>query len=217
MKCKSPKYASIGWSCALHTAICVTISVSLTFRVMAEKEAKSECIYCRQLHHDETVEHIVPRALGNLHYILRKGLVCSKCNNRFARFENEVVSSDLFLEERKARGLLRQGYDVQSGSISTMAMTRFLSKMAFESLYHSKRKIWTDYDMEPVRHLLVDGIPDKVIAPVDESQLRYRDIPGWIERFRLRNNGLRLEYASHTSKLYFRFTFGRIVASIRIT
>ena len=46
----------------------------------------SPCIYCR---HDASdakgVEHVLPEALGNPDWTLRRGVVCDRCNNQLGR------------------------------------------------------------------------------------------------------------------------------------
>lgn len=159
----------------------------------------------------------MPRSLGNMHYILAMGIVCGRCNSRFAQFENLVLTSDVFIEERRRLGLLRPGYDVVGSPLETSFMKRFLLKMAYESLYKSKRKLWTRSDLEHIRQTLLLGTDStRVCAISGEIAFHYRDIPTWTDRFRLKNNGLRLQYAEDGPRLYFRFTFGRIVAALRI-
>jgi len=180
--------------------------------------SRPACIFCREEHSNESVEHIVPRSLGNLHYILGKGLVCAGCNNRFGLFEQSVLSSTLFLAERKSRRLLRSGHEEHKGhQLDTAKLKRFLLKMAYESLYISRPKVFAQFDKEPVRQCLLHGTGDDRFHPIAaEVNLVFKSIPSWIERFRLKNNGLKLEFAIHDDQLYFRFTFGRIVAGLRI-
>ena len=44
------------------------------------------CLFCKKNSDDsKSVEHIVPESLGNVSYVLPKGVVCDKCNNYFSR------------------------------------------------------------------------------------------------------------------------------------
>ena len=54
------------------------------------------CIFCGQEStYSKSVEHIIPNSFGNNTAILRKGIVCDKCNNYFARkVEQPFLESD---------------------------------------------------------------------------------------------------------------------------
>ena len=44
------------------------------------------CIFCgSDTSQSTSVEHIIPESFGNSKAILRKGIVCDKCNNYFSR------------------------------------------------------------------------------------------------------------------------------------
>jgi hypothetical protein len=61
------------------------------------------CIFCKgDSSLSKSVEHIIPESLGNKDHVLRKGIVCDKCNNYFARkVEKEVLEMYYF---RSLRG-----------------------------------------------------------------------------------------------------------------
>ena len=66
-----------------------------------------ECIFCKQ---DSTnslsVEHIVPNSFGNNTAVLRKGIVCDKCNNYFARkVEQPFLESEAIRKLRQELGI----------------------------------------------------------------------------------------------------------------
>ena len=67
------------------------------------------CIFCGQdSSNSKSVEHIVPESFGNKTAILRKGIVCDKCNNYFARKVEQP-----FLESDAVR-ILRQELEVEN-------------------------------------------------------------------------------------------------------
>ncbi len=71
------------------------------------------CIFCgNDSSCSKSVEHIVPESFGNKSAILRKGIVCDKCNNYFARkveqpfLESEPIRKlrqELQLENKKGK------------------------------------------------------------------------------------------------------------------
>lgn len=177
---------------------------------------ESICIFCETPNHEETVEHIVPRSLGNLHYILPKGKVCKNCNQRFSHYENHVLSSHLFLEERRKYGLLRQRNNSPGHELSSDIHQKFLLKLGYEALFYSRKNLWQKYNFDPLIRLLLRGQSDPLFSDRPNSKLQYKSIPRWIDRFRLRNNHLSLEYAEDQEKLFFRFQFGRIRSAVRV-
>ncbi|QPB20201.1 HNH endonuclease [Rhizobium sp. 007] len=65
------------------------------------------CVFCE---HDasksRSVEHIIPESLGNKEHILKRGIVCDKCNNYFAsKIEEPVLSSINFQNLRSRQGI----------------------------------------------------------------------------------------------------------------
>ncbi len=67
------------------------------------------CIFCGQdSSNSKSVEHIVPESFGNKTAILRKGIVCDKCNNYFARKVEQP-----FLEPDTVR-MLRQELEIEN-------------------------------------------------------------------------------------------------------
>ncbi len=61
-----------------------------------------KCIFCKQpSDNSESVEHIIPEALGNTDHILEKGIVCDKCNNYFAiKIEKPLLQLPYFISSR---------------------------------------------------------------------------------------------------------------------
>ncbi|MBT8219497.1 MAG: HNH endonuclease [Bacteroidia bacterium] len=176
------------------------------------------CIICNQTHYEETIEHIIPRTLGNIHYILPRGLVCRKCNNRFARYENRVLSSSIFVQERLRLGLVQPNHSIQKLDLEEKNLYPFLTKMGFESIYKSKKALLSKYDWQPVLSMLVQGKRNPVLDDKNDTPIRtIKSIPGWIHNFRLGRNHLQLHYAeTKDNRLFFHFQFGVIKAKIRL-
>jgi len=62
----------------------------------------TRCIFCRKdSSGSETVEHIIPEALGNKEYVLPRGVVCDSCNSYFGlKVEKPLLDSDYFRQAR---------------------------------------------------------------------------------------------------------------------
>ena len=178
----------------------------------------SICLFCKSIHEDESVEHIVPRRLGNVHYILSKGVVCAKCNNKFGLIEQRILSSKLFLEERIRLGLLDENHPEKGGKLEDRDLVNFLLKMAYESLYKSRRDIWIKCDFTKLLEHLMHGKKVSLFYEKPSRQnLNFKPVPKWIDRFRLANNFIRLEYAESGTHLYFQFQFGNLVSAVQLT
>lgn len=177
-----------------------------------------KCIFCQQLHEDETVEHIIPRTLGNIHYILPKGDVCGKCNNRFAKYEHRVLNSDIFLQERKRLRLLKPNNQVIPHPLEAEALHPFLLKMGYEAIYRSRKKLWKGFDFEVVRQMLVNGKPSPLLHDKDlNNVVQSKSIPRWLNTFRLGRNHMRLLYSrTEDDRLFVHFQFGAIKAKVRM-
>ena len=178
----------------------------------------SQCIFCQNVHQDETVEHIIPRSLGNLHYILPKGEVCGRCNNRFAKYEHRVLNSDIFLQERKRLNLLRPNNQVTPHHLEAESLHPFLLKMGYEAIYRSRKKLWREFDFEIVRAMLVKGKTSPLLSDNDLSNVvQSKSIPHWLNTFRLGRNHLRLLYSrTADDRLFVHFQFAAIKAKVRM-
>ena len=176
----------------------------------------SHCIICLEPHSDETVEHIVPRALGNIHYVLRKGLVCQRCNQRFSRYENSVLNSPLWLKRRKEYGLVRN-VDLKSmGPSDESTLRRFLSKILYEAMFQSRKKLVADSSLEEVRKELAGGPQSRAVIIENKALGRGSSIPGWIEAWRLKRNHIHLKYELSESFLWFELRFSDIYTILKI-
>lgn len=49
------------------------------------------CLTCDGSTLISSEEHIIPESLGNSLYVLKKGIVCRDCNNRFSKFEDKAI------------------------------------------------------------------------------------------------------------------------------
>ena len=174
------------------------------------------CIICDRNHQNETVEHIIPKSLGNEYYVMPKGMVCYECNNRFAKIENRVVSSKVFIKERRKYGLMSK-VNKEIKALENQDLIYFMAKIGMESMYRSKLKIWHQLDWKHVKDFLIERKPSPVFndRKLPES-IQFSSIPGWINWFRLRNNHLSLEYATAEKRLYIRFQFGQIKTWLRL-
>lgn len=171
-----------------------------------------QCIFCDQNHTDTTVEHIVPSSLGNVHYILPKGTVCSKCNNRFSKYENKVLSSRQVLSQRYPKKDHSDAPDLKRS-----ALVPFLLKIGFESLFKSRYAIWKQPDFVLLKHKLVYGSTDEwnLYRGVTRRS-KLLPVPGFIDRIRLSASGIRLDfsYDAAAQSLLFVFMYRRMVAAI---
>lgn len=177
----------------------------------------NKCIVCYQEHKSETVEHIVPRALGNIHYVLKKGVVCSNCNNRFAKYEHVVLNCPTWLERRKKLRLVRNR-DLNPGrSPSIDEMAFFLMKMLYEGMYQSRQKVFIMLDFEPIRHVLMSNqkIPFRLIK--DKRLAQIISIPSWMDRWRLSQNHINMAYHYHDGNIWFQFRFSDIYNIIELS
>lgn len=177
-----------------------------------------KCIFCHRDHEDQTIEHIVPRSLGNLHYILPRGKVCGSCNNRFAKYEQRVLNSHPFFEERQRLGLIRPTNETIPHDLSAGHLQPFLLKMGYEAIYRSRSRLWKRFEWESVAKMLVEGrelpfLDDQDLSNVTES----KSIPRWLNTLRLGNNHMKLLYSTTADdRLFVHFHFGKIRSKCRM-
>lgn len=169
-----------------------------------------KCIICLRVHDQTTIEHIVPRSLGNIHYILRKGKVCRSCNNRFSRFESAVLTSASWLKLRQDYGVAKTELTPHRAEPDHMDLRRFLMKVCYESIYQSKPKLLKRYDFEPIREELVSGKEANCDLISDKSLKESKNIPSLIDRWRLGSNHISLRYKDLDNELYFMFSYGQL-------
>ena len=155
----------------------------------------SQCIICQRIHIDETVEHIIPSSLGNEYYVLPRGLVCSKCNNKIARLENRVLSSEPFINERSRLGNIVDRPEITPKPLRNEDMIKFVLKIGYEALFQSRKKIWRTYKWNHVNDILLnDKEVDVLSFKTNEAPKIFKAIPNLLDRFRLRNNYMSLDY-----------------------
>lgn len=167
-----------------------------------------KCIICLRAHEQMTVEHIVPRSLGNIHYILRKGKVCRSCNNRFARYESAVLTSAIWLQHRQVYGVAKAELTPHRAEPEDIDLKRFIMKICYEAIHQSKPKVIKHYDFEPIRVELATGKEAKSELFKDKVLKNGKNIPGLIDRWRLGNNHIYLKYKDLDDRIYFMFRYG---------
>ncbi len=164
-----------------------------------------------------SVEHIVPRALGNIHYILPKGVVCQRCNNRLSRSEHLVMNSHDWLQERRKFGLISDKSTSTPHQLEDHHLIRMLVMIFYEAMYHSKRQGWDDIDHEQLRRYLTEGKQlDAVVYP-DKTISGAKHIPGWWDRYRLKRNRISLKYRLDGPSYWFEFSFGTLHYVLKIS
>lgn len=174
------------------------------------------CVICQCEHIDQTIEHIVPRALGNLHYILSKGKVCRRCNNRFSKFERRVLNTTLFFDERKRIGVTKAKSRDQINEANDRDYAFFLCKIFYESITYSKPGSVTNQKFEKIRSFLNNERDLKVQVYQNQGLNNAQKIPRWLDHFRLKNNHIELNYLSQEEVLWFHFRFAKINLVARI-
>ncbi len=150
-----------------------------------------KCIICCQEHTHTTIEHIVPRSLGNIHYILPKGKVCSNCNNRFARFEHEVVSSAPFMERRIKAGVTKSVDIHHNKTLRPKELNLFLVKVAFESIYRSRKPLIEQLDLDGLRMILLDKHSESNLTILQDFHPVKR-LAKLLDHWRLQGSGIGL-------------------------
>ena len=169
------------------------------------------CLICKSENNPPTVEHIIPRSLGNIHYILKKGEVCEQCNRRFAKYEYNVLNSQPWLGERKKYGLVRQDVIETSQEEPENDLRRFLCKVFIESVYHSRPNEFDSLGLELVRRELLGTSQHTFTTFKNKALSQSLPIPGWIDRFRLRRNHIELHYYQKDQMVYFQLKFAQIL------
>lgn len=171
-------------------------------------DSPAHCIICHQEHLNETVEHIVPQSLGNVHYILRKGIICARCNQRFSRYENRVVSSESFMPERVNRGLISP--QTRPTELQDADVLFVLLKIMYEALYQSRREVFKRLDHESILDTLYKG--QKYSFPLIKNKLinKSKSIPGLMDRWRLKGIGVSLRYLINSDTLSVEWRYGKL-------
>jgi len=175
------------------------------------------CIICLSNNQPESVEHIVPRALGNIHYVLPKGKVCKRCNNRFSRSEHAVMNSQAWLAERRKFGLISDRSTVHAHDLEEHHLIRTLIKIYYESLFHSRKSVWDGMDKEPMRSYLAQGKNITTDLYEQKTIKNARPIPRWLDRWRLGRNHIMLSYLHGEDVNWFTFSFGKLHYLLKIS
>ena len=173
-------------------------------------EQLPQCIICLRNHEQTTIEHIVPRSLGNIHYILRKGKVCRSCNNRFARYESAVLTSERWLKKRQSYGVAKSELIPHRVEPDPLDLKRFLLKVCYESIYQSKPRLLKQYDFEPIREELATGKEANCDLVMDKGLKDTKNVAGIIDRWRLGSNHIYLKYNDLDERIYFMLRYGQL-------
>jgi hypothetical protein len=141
------------------------------------------------------------------------GVVCASCNNRFGLIENRILSSEPFINERKRLGLLKEGHPEVPIETKDDDLRRFVLKMGYEALWKSRRCVWNKLDHRSILDYLLAGIALQNVSTKKPDKLRFQSIPGWVNKYRLQNNRIYLEYSMANEAVFVRFQFGRLTCS----
>lgn len=163
-----------------------------------------------------SLEHIVPRSLGNIHYILPKGQVCRKCNNKFARYESAVLTSARWMKTRKRHGLVRKDALPHKEHASTHDLRRFLMKVFYEAMYHSRPRVFKRLFMDEIRVELSGGVKCNCDLIRNKALKTSKPIPGWMDRWRLQRNHIYLNYSVLDKVVYFEMQYDDIFNMLKL-
>lgn len=83
-----------------------------------------ECIFCLKENEAKSIEHIVSESLGNTMYLMQRGAVCDTCNNKFAKFEREALSSTIFLMQRARMDIPNKKGSAAHGTLGGIGIQR---------------------------------------------------------------------------------------------
>ena len=73
-----------------------------------------KCIFCDIENDAKSIEHIVSESFGNKSYVMEKGRVCDKCNQKFSKFEGNALANSVFAMERARFGIItKKGKNVK--------------------------------------------------------------------------------------------------------
>lgn len=78
------------------------------------------CIICDCKNEAKSIEHIVPESLGNRFYVMKRGALCDKCNNRFSKFEQKALGQTILSFERARMGVPTKRNKKAKGNIDGM-------------------------------------------------------------------------------------------------
>lgn len=149
----------------------------------------------------------MPRSLGNVHYVLPKGKVCSKCNRRFSRYEYRVLNSKEWLENRIINRVAKKDLVPIVNNPSENDYKMFLLKIFYESMFHSRKTFFSNLNVEPLRLDLI-GVNKLVYEVIKDKGLnRGSPIPRLFDRWRLKRNKIELSYLLTRDQIFFGFRY----------
>ncbi|WP_114793119.1 HNH endonuclease [Niabella yanshanensis] len=116
------------------------------------------CIFCKGPSDDSvSVEHIIPKSLGNTQFILEKGWVCDKCNNYFAiKIEQPLLQMPFFMQ-------YRHDLNVKSKKGKIPSKKGFLlDENISEAVLHKDKNKQERLEIEPsvINEILTSGIEE---------------------------------------------------------
>ena len=128
-----------------------------------------KCIFCEQeSSKSKSVEHIIPESFGNSISILRKGIVCDKCNNYFARkVESPFLNSSPVLKLREELCLKNKRGRVPAGRFP------FPKDLVIKEIKKDKTfEIKTCKDLKPCELDKIVKFYKKYVGENDEELIR---------------------------------------------
>jgi HNH endonuclease len=155
------------------------------------------CIFCKnESHNSVSVEHIIPKSLGNIDHILPKGILCDSCNNYFAKIEKEILEQDYFQNVRGRNGVVNKKGNLtpEFGSIIHPDGCKI-------AIYHEENSINIDIPSKKTASHIIDGTVNKLYVPhyteptpknlalsrfiakvsIEALTLRVMNVEGWVE------------------------------------
>ena len=124
------------------------------------------CIFCKEnSSNSKSVEHIIPESLGNKIHILRKGIVCDKCNNYFAGKIEKVVLEKPYFKNVRYRNFIK----TKKGRL-VPNKTLFPHKNGgWANVWLDEEGIIFDSNDHKIIDLIKDGKINKMIIPLVEQ------------------------------------------------
>lgn len=177
------------------------------------------CIICKSKTNQESIEHIVPKSLGNTHYVLQKGIICRNCNNRFSRFESRVITSKEFYSEQVRLGMSHSDPNTSRFPLNNKDALRLTLKIGYEALFKSRKAIWEKMPHQTIRNFLLRGESlNEFIMEKSPEDFTFITIPGWLDRWRLKMNHTEILYGrANKGESCIKFRYGRILITAKVT
>src|SRR5437868_4673361 len=119
-----------------------------------------KCIICDSPEAN-SIEHIVPEALGNKRYLLEDG-ICKVCNNKFSKFENDAVSSGFLFVQRSNHAIpTKKGKNAKGrvNGVDAQGDTKFKKDILVVNVEEAEKVLFykTESPMVEIRIQKTDG------------------------------------------------------------